>query len=160
MNYQLDSVTLSLWHASGVVNLEVLLLSDKENRPDQVLETLAVNPTTVGTNVNFAATFTSSLTPVLNGGERYWLLIQPHDLDVTGATHNSLYSWGAGTDGGLIAYRRYENEWLDWNVGSISPAPGLRIEGTLVQVPEPSTWILLCLGGFLCWCAARRRISN
>jgi hypothetical protein len=158
MSYRLDCVALPLFHSSGATNLEIALFSNNSGRPGFLLETIATNPTGIGA-ASAVHTFDSSLFPVLNGGETYWIVVQPHDRNVADQSQNGSYFWHtAFFQLGTVGMRDYDfsaNDWGAWNVRNDQPIPAFRIEGTVV--PEPSTWALLALGSALFWCAARRR---
>jgi hypothetical protein len=160
MSYRLDSLTLPVRQTAGpATNLQISLLLDTGGVPGLVLDTLAINPT--GLTYPWPAvprTFTSSLNPILNGGDTYWVLVQPHDRSISNELQNATYQWAAAiAPPAPIALRNYNfigDHWNSWNVLN-DYGPAFRVEGT--AVPEPSTLALLGLGSALFWGAARRR---
>jgi hypothetical protein len=141
---------LPLRHYTGAINLEISLFSDAKGAPGLLLENIAANPANVESTALY--TFSSFLSPLLAGGRNYWLVVQPHDHNVTDQTQNATYDWNAAFfQFGQIGMRDYDfaaNDWGAWTIREDS-FPALRIEGT--PVPEPSTWVLVAIAGSLFW---------
>jgi hypothetical protein len=124
------------------------------------VETIVSHPVDA-TNVEAVLTYQSSLHPVLAGGAKYWLLVEPPDHNLVDSKNNAVYTWSMSYDGvGPFAYRLFNfnsGDWDNWQlVNTLLPA--FRIEG--LSVPEPSAFSLLLIGTSLAWFRLRKRIGN
>lgn len=150
-SYSLSSVTLAIGYPLGVNNLSISIYEDGGGLPSSSLvETLVSNPTNI-TNPSQMVTYSSSLEPVLFGGQSYWLVVQPVDLNLLNGANNAAYSWFWSGTLGYQGYRDFNFAADEWNAWQVSPddlVSVFRIEGTLV--PEPNTWELLLLSAAGC----------
>jgi hypothetical protein len=141
-------------------NFNLSIVSDDNGRPSEtVLETVAVDPTTIPVSDRGEALFASSLQPVLAAGATYWLRVQPNALDTGSWTNNDSYCYPipSGSSGTPVATRRYDladGQWLALEPGVLG-TPAFRVEAD--PIPEPGALALLAAAGGLrllflrCW---------
>ena len=146
-NYSLSSVTLAIGYPFGFNNLSISIYEDGGGLPSgSWLETLVSHPNNIN-GPSQIVTYSSSLEPILNAGQSYWLVVQPVDLNLVNGNDNAGYSWFWSGTTGYQGYRDFNFATEDWNAWQVSASDLVsvfRIEGT--PVPEPSAWALSILG--------------
>ncbi len=155
-SWALSKVALVLSHIQDSDNLAVSVYADIQGEPaPNPLETIGLNPIGLG-SVPQEVVLSSSLTPVLNSGSSYWLVVAPQTTSNTvDATSNAVYGWYENNTIviGNMKTKRYDfdnGNWLGWRSFDSTVLAAFRIEGTLV--PEPaSLWLLLGGAGLLGW---------
>jgi hypothetical protein len=113
-----------------------------------ILESWTISTSAVGWNPVLESV-TSSLHPLLNAGEQYWLVATSNEP----ALSDPVWVWGSNWDPVVSGSRNSGNPGNVWETGPTQgSAPGTIIGATLV--PAPASFALLGLGGLA---AARRR---
>jgi hypothetical protein len=150
-NYSLTSVSLGFGYLEDTNNLAFSLQADSGGHPTGIpLETIVSHPTDI-TSLYQVVTYTSSLSPVMAGGVKYWLVAEPVDLNVVDQQNNSAYVWymsGMFGDAGGRAFDFVAGTWGNWDIHSGRLLPAFRIEG--LAIPEPSAPSLVFLAMLLC----------
>ena len=146
-DYTLGSVTLALGYVQDTSKLMISIVRDNAGTPTgPVVETVASNLAAV-TNSHQVVTFESSLNPVMAGGGKFWLLVEPPAQNLSTTADNSAYEWYATGMFGPVGLRDFDfgsGNWLPWQLYNSGLLPAFRIEATLV--PEPSTLALALAG--------------
>lgn len=161
LSYSLTSVSLAMNRLQGTNNLAISIVADNGGLPTgAVLETIVSHPTGITTSPQIL-TYPSSLDPVLIGGNSYWLVVQPTDLNLTDGNNNGAFNWWLGWNSpvGTAGFREFNfttEDWYDWQVFPETLVPAFRIEG--VAIPEPGTLTFALLGlGLIGWARWRGR---
>jgi hypothetical protein len=154
--FALNSVTLALGYLQDTNNVAISVLADNSGAPGTLLETIVSHPADA-TNLYAVLTYQSSLHPILAGGGKNWLLVEPPDHNVMGTQNNSTYAWSASYDSvGPKAFRYFNftsENWDNWQLAN-TLLPAFRVDG--FSVPEPSALSSL-LVGTLVWFGLRKR---
>jgi len=143
-SYTLTSITLAVALISGENVLNVALMSDYNGLPGAVIESfqftnamslVTPNPTFPPLEVD------STLHPVLQAGNRYWL--------AAFGTGDQQAVWYANDIGALRigAYTVSSGIWQ--SAPSPQPAAAFCIEGDAITTPEPSTLVSACIAGLM-----------
>jgi hypothetical protein len=163
-DYFLDSITLPLYKGSGVTdNLRLLVVEDNAGTPTGlVLDTIVLNPDTLDPpgGQQHIISFISNNRPILNDGQKLWVVLEPNVLNTVDGSNNSGINWFRNDQGatGTIGHRYFHADtqsWQDWYTQDFEVS-AFRVEGT--QVPVPAALPLLILG-VICTAKIRRRLS-
>lgn len=140
-SYQLTSILLPVGMVSGPSTIEVSLYADSGNSPGSVLETFHIDGLPVPGPV-FPVPLTSTLRPVLQGGQQYW-------IGVTGGSTTTFAMWAlmvfAGDPAAGGATRTILNgvdQGWTRNTGTRSGA--VEVDG--LPIPEPAAAALAGAG--------------
>lgn len=83
-------------YIQGTNNLAVRLVADNGGQATgRLLETIVSHPGDI-TGSSQVVRYQSSLDPVMTGGNSYWLVVEPADLNLVDDKNNGVYNWWGG----------------------------------------------------------------
>jgi len=143
--YELTSISLYLTIEDSAENLQIGLYADDSALPStEALELFILDPEfATGTHL---VQFESAAHPLLNANSTYWIVLQPHDLNLDDSTGDTHYVWHLALSETWNLPGSYWNystgSWDDWQSYYNAEQLTVNIQGT-AAVPEPANSAIL-----------------
>ena len=134
----LDSIEIALSAVSDANEVDIFLRTDDAGRPGALLEGFHLSGALVPTGS--IQTFASAVMPLLSSGVQYWIEMS---AGIAGTATVASTGWNSST-GAASPRAEQLDEGLWASSGNFSYA--YRVNGTLVDVPEPGSTVLLGIG--------------